>query len=97
MTPPSLPADVRAALAAAYAATPAEYRSFFGVTTTWAKGGTAFWWTNSFTGERGRLASVKPGDLTDVTLALLDEMKTLRAPARKEAQNETTMRRRKTA
>jgi hypothetical protein len=76
-------AEARASVAAAYASQPAEYRAFFGVTTHETKRATLFVWRNSFTGAWGSLGRAQRGELVEVTLALLDELKTLKTPERK--------------
>jgi hypothetical protein len=71
-------ASARAALAAAFAAQPCEYRSFFGLTTIPQKQTTAFLWRNYLTGAWGTIARVAPPELVNATLALLDELQSLR-------------------
>jgi hypothetical protein len=91
----------REELIAAYAAQPAEYRSFFGVTTALEKRATVFMWRNYFTEAWGMLARVPEAETVAVALAILAELKSLKPerkrPKRQPAQSVRTLRRRKSA
>jgi len=71
--------ELRAVLARAWHAQPADQHPCFGIETHRGRGdATVFYWRNYLADTRGRLGQAAPPELVTFTLALLDEIRALR-------------------